>query len=86
MATDPCALLRPRWCGAQAERGIALLSSGAQLPVGVALELYRGILDQLVANGYDNFNKRAYVSKEQKLLAIPGLWWRTVTGGWGKAA
>ena len=54
--------------------------------MGVALELYRGILDQLVANGYDNFNKRAYVSKEQKLLAIPGLWWRTVTGGWGKAA
>jgi len=68
----------------KAEGGIPLLSSGAQLPVGVALELYKEILDQLVANDYDNFNKRAYVSKERKLLSLPGLWWRTVTGGWGK--
>ncbi len=37
-----------------------------------------------MANDYDNFNKRAYVSKERKLLALPGLWWRTVTGGWGR--
>jgi len=69
---------------AQAEKGIPMLSSGAQLPVGLAAELYKEILDQIVENGYDNFAKRAYVSKERKLLSLPALWLKTVTGGWGK--
>jgi len=40
-----------------------MLSSGAQLPVGVASELYKEILLKIIENDYDNFNKRAYVSK-----------------------
>jgi 15-cis-phytoene synthase len=66
----------------QAEAGIALLSPGAQLPVAVAAELYKGILGKIEENNYDNFNTRAYMSSEQKLIAIPPLWLKTVTGGW----
>lgn len=42
------------------------------------------VLLQIEQNDYDNFNKRAYVSKERKLLQLPFLWFRTVTGGWGQ--
>jgi len=66
----------------QAEAGIALLSPGAQLPVAVAAELYKGILDKIESNDYDNFNTRAYLSREQKMMAVPPLWFKTVTGGW----
>ena len=66
----------------RAEAGIALLSSGAQLPVAVAAELYKGILDKIEANGYDNFNSRAYLTKEEKMLSVPPLWFKTVSGGW----
>lgn len=69
----------------QAEAGIALLSPGAQLPVAVAAELYKGILDKIEANGYDNFNTRAYLSKEAKMMAVPPLWFKTVSGGWEEA-
>ena len=62
----------------RAEAGIALLSSGAQLPVAVAAELYKGILDKIEANGYDNFNSRAYLTKEEKMLSVPPLWFKTV--------
>jgi len=58
----------------QAEAGIALLSPGAQLPVAVAAELYKGILDKIESNDYDNFNTRAYLSREQKMMAVPPLW------------
>ena len=69
----------------QAEAGIALLSPGAQLPVAVAAELYKRILDKIEANGYDNFNTRAYLSREEKMMAVPPLWFKTVSGGWEKA-
>jgi len=69
----------------RADSGIAMLSSGAQLPVAVAGQLYREILTQLEANDYDNFNKRAFVTRERKLLAVPQLWWKTFTGGYGTA-
>ena len=36
-----------------------------------ALILYRGILDRLEANEYNNFTRRAYVPKWQKLVALP---------------
>ena len=36
-----------------------------------ALILYRGILDRIEANGYNNFTKRAYVPKWQKTLTLP---------------
>lgn len=70
----------------RAEVGIALLSPEARLPVAVAGELYKGILDKIEANGYDNFNQRAYLSAPEKIVAVPPLWLKTVTGGWGEVS
>jgi phytoene synthase len=56
---------------AEAERGIQVLSPDARWPVWAALMLYRGILDQIVQNGYDVFNQRAYVPGYKKLLYLP---------------
>lgn len=42
-----------------------------------ALILYRGILDRIEANEYDNFTKRAYVPKWQKSLALPAAFVRS---------
>lgn len=33
--------------------------------------LYRQILDEIEANDYNNFTKRAYVSKAKKIAALP---------------
>lgn len=41
------------------------------LQVWASLLLYRQILDEIEANDYDNFIKRAYVSKAKKLLFLP---------------
>ena len=46
-------------------------------PCRSALILYRGILDRIEANGYDNFTKRAYVPKWQKSLALPAAFVRS---------
>lgn len=54
-----------------AERGIQALSPDARWPVWAALILYRGILDQIVRNQYDVFNRRAYVPTPRKLLCLP---------------
>jgi phytoene synthase len=40
----------------------------------MALRVYRGILDKLEENDYDNFRKRAYVSKLEKFLYLPDAW------------
>ena len=53
--------------------------------MAVAAELYKRILDKIEANGYDNFNTRAYLSREEKMMAVPPLWFKTVSGGWEKA-
>lgn len=41
------------------------------LQVWASLLLYRQILDEIEANDYNNFTKRAYVSKPKKILALP---------------
>lgn len=41
------------------------------LQVWASLLLYSQILDEIEANDYNNFTKRAYVSKGKKLLALP---------------
>ncbi|KAK9735177.1 hypothetical protein RND81_04G188700 [Saponaria officinalis] len=55
----------------EAERGVAELSPSSRWPVWASLLLYRQILDEIEANDYNNFTKRAYVSKAKKLLALP---------------
>jgi len=62
----------------QAESGIPMLAEDARLPVRASLDMYGAILDKIEANGYDNFNKRAYTAKWEKLMMLPGsyLWVR----------
>lgn len=54
-----------------AEEGISGLDKNARWPVWAALVIYSKILDAIEANDYDNFNRRAYVTSQQKLLMLP---------------
>jgi phytoene synthase len=63
---------RARHYYAEAEVGISLLSPDARWPVWAALDLYRQILDVIEENGYDVFNRRAYVPSLRKLVTLPG--------------
>lgn len=62
---------RAREYFAEAEAGVFDLDRSARWPVWSALVLYRGILDRIEANQYDNFTKRAYVPKWRKLALLP---------------
>lgn len=55
----------------EAEKGVTELTAASRFPVWASLVLYRKILDEIEANDYNNFTKRAYVSKSKKLLALP---------------
>ena len=56
--------------------GIALLSEDGRLAIGAASEIYRGILDKIVANDFDVFDRRAYVPLAEKLLILWRVWRR----------
>lgn len=62
----------------KAEAGIRMLSPDARLPVRASLDMYRKILDVIEENDYDNFRKRAYVGKMEKLLTLPSSWLKTL--------
>uniref|UniRef100_A0A0D9WUD5 15-cis-phytoene synthase n=1 Tax=Leersia perrieri TaxID=77586 RepID=A0A0D9WUD5_9ORYZ len=62
---------RARMFFEEAERGVTELSQASRWPVWASLLLYRQILDEIEANDYNNFTKRAYVGKTKKLLALP---------------
>ncbi len=64
---------------ARAAPGIALLDPASQPCIRAAYRLYGGILDEIVANGYDVFTRRATVPNRKRfavavgsLLARPG--------------
>jgi phytoene synthase len=59
--------------------GIALLDPDGRFAIAAAAELYRAILGDIEANDYDVFRRRAYVSKQDKLKRLPGIWWRSKT-------
>jgi phytoene synthase len=61
----------------KAEPGVKELCGDARWPVWTALMNYRRILDQIEANDYDVFNRRAYVSLPGKLAHLPWAWWRS---------
>ncbi len=56
--------------------GIALLSRDSQFAIGAAAEVYRGILNKIVANKYDVFSQRTHLSLAEKLLILPRMWRR----------
>ena len=60
----------------QAEKGIRYLIRDSRLPVWASLMLYQDILNEIEANNYDVFTKRAYVAKYKKTLSLPVAWLR----------
>jgi len=59
------------WYDKSAE-GIKMLAPDAQLPIRAAADMYASILNKIEANDYDNFDKRAYTTKLEKLMLLPG--------------
>lgn len=55
----------------QAKEGIPMLAPSGRLAVQASLDLYSKILDKIEANNYDNFRKRAYTTKLEKLAILP---------------
>jgi phytoene synthase len=53
--------------------GIALLRPSVRPAVGAAALLYRAILDEIEAAGYDVFSRRAHLSTRKKMLRLPGI-------------
>nr|QMU23688.1 phytoene synthase 1 [Eleocharis dulcis] len=64
----------------EAERGIFELNPASRWPVLASSLLYRQILDAIEANDYNNFTKRAYVSKAKKLLSLPVAYAKATLG------
>lgn len=54
--------------------GIATLSPDSRLAVGVASQVYRAILHQIVRNDYDVYTRRAHLSLSEKLILLPDIW------------
>lgn len=67
---------RTRRLYAEAWPGVALLHEDGRLAVAAVTELYRAILDDIEANDYDVFTRRAHVGHWKKLAKIPGIWLR----------
>ncbi len=55
---------------------IGNLKPDGRVAVGAAIMLYRGILDKIVQNDYDVFNKRAFVGTAEKLQRMPAIIWK----------
>nr|AEG79596.1 chloroplast phytoene synthase 1 [Hordeum chilense] len=62
---------RARMFFEEAEQGVTELRKESRWPVWASMLLYRQILDEIEANDYNNFTKRAYVGKAKKVLALP---------------
>lgn len=52
----------------EAKPGIDLLSPSSRFTVRVAFSMYRRILDEIERNGYDVFNRRAFVPMRAKIM------------------
>jgi len=57
-----------------AKEGVGMLAPDARFAVQASLDLYSRILDVIERNGYDNFRKRAYTTKLEKLSILPKSW------------
>lgn len=73
---------RTRQLYAEALPGVAMLGKNGRFAVGAAAELYRAILDDIEANDYDVFMRRARVSNRKKLSLLPGIWRRARFGNY----
>lgn len=60
----------------RARLGIPMLAPSARFAVQASLDLYSAILTVIERNGYDNFKKRAFTTKFEKLSILPGALYR----------
>lgn len=77
---------RTRQLYADALPGVMMLDKKGRLAIAAAAELYQAILDDIEANDYDVFTRRAHVSTRRKLALLPGIWWRSHVGGYAAPA
>lgn len=56
---------------AKAAEGVKMLAPDGRFAVQASLDLYGRILDVIERNGYDNFRKRAFTTKLEKLSILP---------------
>lgn len=63
-------IARTRRLYAEAMPGIALLEPDGRFAVAAAAILYRGILDDIENHDFDVFNRRAFISRGRKLVAL----------------
>ncbi|XBI42392.1 hypothetical protein VPH35_126734 [Triticum aestivum] len=62
----------------EVERGVTERRKESRWLVWASLLLYRQILDEIEANDYNNFTKRACVGKAKKVLALPVAYGRSL--------
>lgn len=70
-------IIRNQQLYTEAWPGIGMLHQDGRFAIGAAADLYRGILDDIEANDYDVFSRRAHVTTLGKLRRLPGIWWRS---------
>lgn len=70
-------IARTRRLYREALPGVAMLGKSGRFAIAAAAELYQAILKDIEAHDYDVFNRRAHVNGWQKLLRLPGIWWRS---------
>ncbi len=58
----------------EAMPGIALLDRDGRFAITAAAELYRGILDDIEANDYNVFGRRAHLTTWDKVSRLPAIW------------
>ena len=61
----------------EAKPGIKMLAADGRFAITAAAGLYAGILDVIEQNGYDVFNRRAYVDRVKKTGMLPRIWWQS---------
>lgn len=70
---------RARQLYEEAMPGIGMLGENGRFAIAAAAELYQGILGDIEAHDYNVFTRRSHLSNWQKLLKLPGIWWRSST-------
>ncbi|MFN8377819.1 MAG: phytoene/squalene synthase family protein [Anaerolineae bacterium] len=61
----------------EAYPGIGYLNASGRFAIGAAADLYRAILCNIEARGYEVFGYRAHVGMAGKLGRLPRIWWRS---------
>jgi phytoene synthase len=73
-------IARNRRLYAEALPGVDLLHRDGRFAIAAAAELYRGILGDIEAHGYQVFARRAHLTTWEKLRRLPGIWFRAQRG------